>query len=202
MSGEEAGITPGKKRGEYFTDAAKNSEKALESAAKRAQDAARETAEAWNAVGSAVATSFDAIGSAVGGTAGAFIAQVGRMISQVLGLIVALATASALQSGPAGWIIALPAAAAILAGVIGMIAGLAEGGPMEAGRPYLVGERGPELVVPSASGTVIPNHQLGRGGSITVNVSTPDAASFEKMLRRNDNALVRVLREAAASGRA
>lgn len=33
---------------------------------------------------------------------------------------------------------------------------LAAGGPMEAGKPYLVGEKGPELVVPSASGTVIP----------------------------------------------
>ncbi|WP_210241625.1 hypothetical protein [Mesorhizobium sp. B1-1-9] len=35
----------------------------------------------------------------------------------------------------------------------------AAGGPMSAGMPYLVGERGPELVVPSASATVIPNAQ-------------------------------------------
>lgn len=37
----------------------------------------------------------------------------------------------------------------------------AEGGPVSAGRPYLVGERGPELIVPAASGTVVPNHALG-----------------------------------------
>ena len=32
-----------------------------------------------------------------------------------------------------------------------------------AGRPYLVGERGPELIVPRAPGRVIPNHALGNG---------------------------------------
>lgn len=30
-----------------------------------------------------------------------------------------------------------------------------------AGQPTIVGERGPELIVPSRSGTVIPNHALG-----------------------------------------
>ena len=37
----------------------------------------------------------------------------------------------------------------------------AMGGPIEAGRPYMVGERGPELVVPRQNATVIPNHMLG-----------------------------------------
>ncbi len=33
----------------------------------------------------------------------------------------------------------------------------ASGGPVYAGRPYLVGEKGPELMVPRQSGTVLPN---------------------------------------------
>jgi len=37
----------------------------------------------------------------------------------------------------------------------------AEGGPIEPSKPYIVGERGPEIVVPKTAGTVIPNHQLG-----------------------------------------
>lgn len=37
------------------------------------------------------------------------------------------------------------------------------GGPVNAGQPYLVGERGPELMVPGASGMVLPNNVLGRG---------------------------------------
>lgn len=36
----------------------------------------------------------------------------------------------------------------------------AAGGPVHAGGLYLVGERGPELMVPQRSGTVIPNHQI------------------------------------------
>ncbi len=38
--------------------------------------------------------------------------------------------------------------------------GLAAGGPVMAGQPYLVGERGPELFLPKASGQIVPNHQL------------------------------------------
>lgn len=41
----------------------------------------------------------------------------------------------------------------------------AAGGPVRAGMPYLVGEEGPELIVPGASGTVIPNDQLASVGS-------------------------------------
>ena len=44
------------------------------------------------------------------------------------------------------------------------IPGLAEGGPVGAGRPYVVGERGPELFVPAQSGTIVPNLMTGGGG--------------------------------------
>jgi hypothetical protein len=37
----------------------------------------------------------------------------------------------------------------------------ANGGPVSAGMPYLVGERGPEVIVPKSAGTVIPNSALG-----------------------------------------
>lgn len=40
----------------------------------------------------------------------------------------------------------------------------ASGGPVSGGRAYVVGERGPELMVPGVSGTVIPNDAL-RGGA-------------------------------------
>ena len=33
----------------------------------------------------------------------------------------------------------------------------ADGGPVSANKPYIVGERGPELYVPSSNGTIIPN---------------------------------------------
>jgi hypothetical protein len=40
----------------------------------------------------------------------------------------------------------------------------AAGGPVSAGTPYLVGERGPELFMPRSSGSIYPNDALGAGG--------------------------------------
>ncbi len=46
----------------------------------------------------------------------------------------------------------------------------AVGGPVSAGTPYLVGENGPELFIPSNSGQIQPNGRMG-GGGVTVNQS-------------------------------
>ena len=57
----------------------------------------------------------------------------------------------------------------------GLIQPLAKGGYASATRPFLVGEEGPELMIPSASGRVVPNDELGGSGSQinqTFNVST------------------------------
>ena len=55
--------------------------------------------------------------------------------------------------------------------------GRATGGPVTGGRPYMVGERGPELFVPTSAGSVVA---AGRGSSrgpvnITVNVGGSNA---------------------------
>ena len=44
----------------------------------------------------------------------------------------------------------------------------ATGGPIQQGRPYWVGERGPELIVPNSSGTVIPNNKAASGRNVGV----------------------------------
>lgn len=43
----------------------------------------------------------------------------------------------------------------------------AAGGPVSAGSPYIVGERGPELFVPSTSGMILPNSQIAARGAIS-----------------------------------
>jgi len=58
---------------------------------------------------------------------------------------------------------------------------LAAGGPAGANQPYIVGEKGPELFVPNASGTVVPNNQLA-STSVTYNINAVDAISFKQML--------------------
>lgn len=47
--------------------------------------------------------------------------------------------------------------------------GFADGGVTSSRRPYLVGERGPEMFVPNMTGRVVPTKALG-GGEVTVNV--------------------------------
>ena len=46
----------------------------------------------------------------------------------------------------------------------------ANGGPVTGGKPYIVGERGPELFSPGVSGMITPNHALGGSTNIVVNV--------------------------------
>ena len=48
----------------------------------------------------------------------------------------------------------------------------ATGGTVSSGRPYMVGEKGAELFVPSRTGTIVPNNQLGMaGGGVPVNIT-------------------------------
>jgi len=55
------------------------------------------------------------------------------------------------------------------------LTGKAIGGPVQAGQPYMVGERGPEMFVPNQSGSIVPNDKMGGGGGITV-VNNVDAS--------------------------
>jgi hypothetical protein len=61
----------------------------------------------------------------------------------------------------------------------------AMGGPVSAfGGPYIVGERGPELFTPSSSGNITPNHAMGGGANITVNVNGGDPNSIVRALQQ------------------
>jgi len=46
----------------------------------------------------------------------------------------------------------------------------ADGGPVSRGKSYIVGERGPEMFTPGASGHITPNHALGGSTNVVVNV--------------------------------
>jgi hypothetical protein len=74
--------------------------------------------------------------------------------------------------------------------------GRAGGGPVAPGRGYIVGERGPEVFVPTSSGHVVPS---GRGGgrdvrvAITVNAGGGDAP---QVLARSARQVARAVRGA------
>jgi len=60
----------------------------------------------------------------------------------------------------------------------GIAGARADGGPVSAGRTYLVGERGPELFTPPTRGSVIPNEALGGGGANVTVVNVGDASEI------------------------
>jgi len=57
------------------------------------------------------------------------------------------------------------------------IPGRASGGPVSAGQPYIVGEKRPELFVPSQNGVIIPKVPKTGGGGVTVDARTNIQAS-------------------------
>lgn len=60
-----------------------------------------------------------------------------------------------------------------IGGVIDSVFGGARamGGPVSSGKSYLVGEKGPELFVPSGSGNIVPNSAMGGGTVINLTVN-------------------------------
>jgi hypothetical protein len=62
----------------------------------------------------------------------------------------------------------------------------AEGGPVGAGSAYVVGEKGPELFVPSSSGSIVPNGAMGSSGGgsggVTVNYNIAAGVSRAELV--------------------
>ena len=59
----------------------------------------------------------------------------------------------------------------------------AMGGAVSSNNPYIVGELGPELFVPSSSGKIVPNNQLSSGGGATFNITVNGAIDAEGTAR-------------------
>lgn len=119
--------------------------------------------EVVNAVLNAWKPAFDEMGSILDWVGGKIdwlitklsnlIAKIGQTMSSISGL-----TGSALGVAVSGLkSIFLPARA--------------EGGAVQKGRAYMVGERGAEMFVPNQNGSIIPNNQLAGVGNITINMN-------------------------------
>lgn len=83
----------------------------------------------------------------------------------------------------------------------------ATGGPIYSGGPTLVGEKGPELFVPSGPGKIVPNSQIGGGGSVVFapNIDARGAdvaavARLETAVQRLAAEVVPTIRKEIASG--
>jgi phage-related minor tail protein len=96
--------------------------------------------------------------------------------------------------------------AGLLNGLSSLVSGLvgapgrATGGPVSAGRGYLVGERGPELFVPSSSGRIEHVGAGTRDVRVSIAVQTP-APSDPQVLRQSSRQVARAIRSALVERR-
>ena len=129
---------------------------------------ADEMRQSFDAVGSAVANSFKGMvtgamsfRTAMKGIIGAVIDELFRLyvVQQVVGVV----------KGALGGLFGVPT-----------LPGKALGGSVTGNKPYMVGERGPELFVPGGNGTIIPNQNVrGSGGGRSFNISVDARGSSD-----------------------
>jgi hypothetical protein len=139
-----------------------------------AQDAILST---WNNIGSAIDDVARGGKASFGDMARSIIADLGAMIAKAM-------VFNAIKTAFSAFGFSLP--------------GLATGGPAQAGQPYIVGEKGPELFIPKNAGTVIPNNKLGSQSAAApaqkapqnitnnvYNISAVDAKSVAQLFYEN-----------------
>ena len=92
--------------------------------------------------------------------------------------------------------------AAILGGAVGSLLGLpgrATGGLVAPDRPYLVGERGPEVFIPTSAGRVDPGNvaqTAGREVRVSINLAAPKGSSAPVALQRSSRQVASAVRRA------
>lgn len=98
--------------------------------------------------------------------------------------------------------------ASLLSGLGSLVSGLmgspgrATGGPVSGGRAYVVGERGPELFVPSRGGRIeaIPA-RTGGDVRVAISIVAPSGSSEPQVLGRSSRQIARAVRSALAKDR-
>ena len=75
------------------------------------------------------------------------------------------------------------------------------GGFVKAGNPYMVGESGRELFVPSQNGQIVSNQDLKQTGTssaptVNFNISTVDAAGFDQLLASRKGLITQIINNA------
>jgi phage-related minor tail protein len=112
--------------------------------------------------------------------------------------------AQALRSG-IGEVLSGPGAqpfGGLLSGAVGALLGLpgrATGGPVAPGRGYLVGERGPEVFVPTSAGRVEPGAAADRAPRevrVSIQLAAPRGTAAPVALQRSSRQVASAVRRA------
>lgn len=90
----------------------------------------------------------------------------------------------------------------LLGGLLGSVLGLpgrATGGSVAPDRPYLVGERGPELFVPTSAGRIDAGTRALREMRVAINVVTPRGSDAPQALQRSSRQVASAVRRALSA---
>ena len=73
-----------------------------------------------------------------------------------------------------------------------------KGGPVQPGKPFIVGEKGPEMFVPNQSGNIVPNNKMAMGGPVNVNftINAIDTRGFRSLLNNERGTIVNIINQA------
>lgn len=125
-------------------------------------EAQKDLAEMGGTISGLITPAFDAMIQAIGRGENAFKAF-GEGVKSTLIQVIQKLTATAILAGVLAALFPSGVGGSQGFGAIfGKLLGFrANGGPVTGNSPYIVGERGPELFVPSVSGSVVPNNSVG-----------------------------------------
>lgn len=103
------------------------------------------------------------------------------------------------SSGGSGGASLINGLGSLVSGLLGL-PGRATGGPVSAGRGYVVGERGPELFVPSSGGRIEHLSGGARDVRVAIAIQAP-APSDPQVLRQSSRQVARAIRSALVERR-
>ncbi len=81
---------------------------------------------------------------------------------------------------------------------LGFLGFMANGGAVSKGKPYMVGEQGPEMFIPNSTGQISQSARGTGGGAVSVNfnINTLDARGFDELLVRNRGTITQIINSA------
>ena len=100
---------------------------------------------------------------------------------------------------------------AAIGGPLGSLFGFANGGPVQGATPIIVGERGPELFVPTSAGKIVSNSTLKGSGQntggmnsggqtvVNYNIQAVDASSFRSLVAKDPSFIFAVTEQGRRS---
>jgi len=143
----------------------------------KTEETLTELQEFWRSAAAGIQSVFaNAFSDLVNGDLKDFDKKVANVITNIVAQILAAKAAMALfgkdfASGQVGGLIG--------SGISALFGGArASGGPVQAGRAYMVGERGPEPFIPSQSGVILPNDSLQGSNNFEFNITAIDSKDF------------------------